>query len=99
MSFSQNLSGDNYGQTTKNSQVLIEVSEPQNHGVGNKKYTDYLVKTKVDTFLKMLNFFFNIIFLFIDQKRQHYRFSNQKSFQCVEDLVILSILNKKSKKN
>lgn len=49
MSFSQKLSDDNLGQNGKgNSPVIIEISEPQNHGVGNKKYTDYLVKTKVN---------------------------------------------------
>lgn len=47
MSFSQQLSDENLGQNGKSSPVLIEVCEPQNHGVGSKKYTDYLVKTKV----------------------------------------------------
>lgn len=59
MSFSQNLSDDGYGQTTNSSQVLIEVTEPQNHNIGNKKYTDYLVKTKVK---QLKNFLFKLNF-------------------------------------
>ncbi|CAF0875994.1 unnamed protein product [Brachionus calyciflorus] len=46
MSSNQNLSGETYGNTSRNSSILIEISDPQNHGVGTKKYTDYLVKTK-----------------------------------------------------
>lgn len=47
MSFTQSLSNNNFAQSTNNTPVKIEIAEPQNHGIGNKKYTDYLVKTKV----------------------------------------------------
>lgn len=46
MSFTQTLTSENFGQA-KSAPITIEILEPQNHGVGNKKYTDYLVKTKV----------------------------------------------------
>jgi len=44
---SQSLSSDSYGVRSKSSSIIIEVTEPQNHGIGQKKYTDYLVKTRV----------------------------------------------------
>lgn len=44
MSFDQNLT-DSYNK--QGSPVIVEISEPQCHGVGASKYTDYLVKTKV----------------------------------------------------
>lgn len=44
MSFPQTLtSGSESG---KSSSILIELSDPQVHGVGNKRYVDYLVTTK-----------------------------------------------------
>lgn len=69
MSFSQNLSDDGYGQSNNNSQVLIEVAEPQNHNIGNKKYTDYLVKTKVIKINKKKKF---ILLFYL--KRPHCQF-------------------------
>lgn len=48
MNSNQNLSNDNFGSSGKSSSsIVIEISEPQNHLIGSKKYTDYLVKTKV----------------------------------------------------
>jgi hypothetical protein len=47
MSYNQSLSNE---VSTKSSSIIIEISEPQNHGVGSKRYTDYLVKTKVQIF-------------------------------------------------
>jgi hypothetical protein len=44
MSHNQSLSND---ASIKNNSIIVEISEPQNHGVGSKRYTDYLVKTKV----------------------------------------------------
>ena len=43
---SQSLTNDSYN--SKSNTIIIEVTEPQNHGIGTKKYTDYLVKTRVD---------------------------------------------------
>ena len=45
MSYNQSLSND---VSARNNLIIIEISEPQNHGVGSKRYTDYLVKTKVN---------------------------------------------------
>ena len=45
----QSFSGDQ----ARNSSILIEISDPQIHGIGNKKYVDYLVTTK--TTLQMFN--------------------------------------------
>jgi hypothetical protein len=43
------LSNQNLGTSGKSSSsILIEISDPQNHLIGSKKYTDYLVKTQVD---------------------------------------------------
>ena len=50
MSYSNNQSLNIDGGIAKNNAILIEVSEPQSHGVGSKRYTDYLVKTKVIMF-------------------------------------------------
>ena len=44
------LNNQNLGTSGKSSSsVLIEISDPQNHIIGSKKYTDYLVKTQVDS--------------------------------------------------
>ena len=53
---SQQLNNENIGNHGKSSVILIEISEPQNHFVGSKKYTDYLVKTKV---YKLIFFYFS----------------------------------------
>ena len=44
---SQSLESDPHAQSKGSNSVVIEVSDPQTHGVGNKRYTDYLVKTTV----------------------------------------------------
>ena len=43
----QSLASDPHAQSKGNSPIIVEVTDPQTHGVGNKRYTDYLVKTKV----------------------------------------------------
>lgn len=42
MSLEQSL-----GSESKKSNISIEVVEPQTHGTGAARYTDYLIKTKV----------------------------------------------------
>ena len=51
---SQSLESDPPAQSKGSNSVVIEVSDPQTHGVGNKRYTDYLVKTTV-SLLKPFN--------------------------------------------
>lgn len=57
MSLTQNLN-DNYGSQSKQANsIVIEISEPQNHMQASKKYTDYLVTTKVSR-IKIIYFTF-----------------------------------------
>jgi hypothetical protein len=55
MSYGQSLDDANVGQS-RNIGINIEISEPQNHGVGSKRYTDYLVKTKVSIITRSYNY-------------------------------------------
>ena len=42
------LSENNFAQQQpKTNSIQIEITDPQNHITGSKKYTDYLVRTKV----------------------------------------------------
>lgn len=51
------LTNSNFAQQQpKTNTIQIEITDPQNHINGNKKYTDYLVRTKVS-----LNFYYNFI--------------------------------------
>jgi hypothetical protein len=54
---SQSLTNDSI--SSKSNTIIIEVTEPQNHGVGAKKYTDYLVKTRV-----IVQFLYNFKLMF-----------------------------------
>jgi sorting nexin-3/12 len=47
MDFTRNQSLENdINSQSKNNSIIVEISDPQTHGVGQKRYTDYLVKTK-----------------------------------------------------
>lgn len=47
------LGDENFGKQTAKAvnSIQIEITDPQNHVAGSKKYTDYLVRTKVNTYL------------------------------------------------
>ena len=99
---SQSLSNDTYGTSSKGSTILIEIAEPQNHGVGAKRYTDYLVKTRVSrkSLLSRFSTFwlYFCIFLLL-RERLHCQYLRLKSLACDDATVTLSGSKRKSSNN